>query len=112
MYNKHRKQFRVRNSFKTASKLGLLVAAASLLTAAPPQQQTAANPNRALLDRYCVGCHNQRLKTAKLEMDVMDIAHPEKDAVVWERAIRKLRGGMMPPPGAAKPTAEIGRAHV
>jgi mono/diheme cytochrome c family protein len=102
MYNKLRKYFIVRN----LSNLGLLVAAASLLTAAPPQQQTpAANPNRALLDRYCVGCHNQRLKTAKLEMDLMDIAHPEKDAVVWERAIRKLRGGMMPPPGAARPTA-------
>ncbi len=59
-----------------------------------------------LLDRYCVGCHNQRLKTAKLELDVLDVTHPEKDALTWERAIRKLRGGMMPPPGAAaRPTA-------
>ncbi|MEO8098736.1 MAG: DUF1592 domain-containing protein [Acidobacteriota bacterium] len=68
---------------------------------APP----VANPNRALVDRYCVGCHNQRLKTAKLELDVLDLTHPEKDALTWERAIRKLRGGMMPPPGAAKPSA-------
>jgi hypothetical protein len=56
------------------------------------------------VDRYCVGCHNQRLKTAKLELDVLDLSHPEKDALTWERAIRKLRGGMMPPPGASRPS--------
>jgi mono/diheme cytochrome c family protein len=57
----------------------------------------------ATVNRYCVTCHNQRLKTAKLELDTLDLAHPEKDALAWERAIRKLRGGMMPPPGAARP---------
>ena len=86
------------------SRLFTLVAG---LVAAPPQeskQATAAgNPNRALVDRYCVGCHNQRLKTAKLELDRLDLTQPEKDALTWERAIRKLRGGMMPPPGAQRP---------
>ena len=61
------------------------------------------NPNQALVNRYCVTCHNQRLKTAKLALDTLDLTHPEKDALAWERAIRKLRGGMMPPPGAARP---------
>src|ERR1700728_5089701 len=104
MYNNHRKCFIVRK----LSKLGLLVAAVAGVVngQAPAASPAAANPNRALLDRYCVGCHNQRLKTAKLELDVLDITHPEKDALTWERAIRKLRGGMMPPPGAAaRPTA-------
>jgi hypothetical protein len=59
--------------------------------------------NQALINRYCVTCHNQRLKTAKLELDRLDVTHPENDALVWERAIRKLRAGMMPPPGAARP---------
>jgi len=59
----------------------------------------------AVVNRYCVTCHNQRLKTAKLELDRLDLTHPEKDALAWERAIRKLRGGMMPPPGAARPAA-------
>jgi len=81
---------------------------ACTLSAAPPQAEkqapAAANPNKALVDRYCVGCHNQRLKTAKLELDVLDITHPEKNALTWERAIRKLRGGMMPPPGVPKPS--------
>src|SRR6478736_2338708 len=59
-----------------------------------------ADPNQALINRYCVTCHNQRLKTASLTLDTLALAHPEQDAVVWERAIRKLRAGMMPPPGA------------
>jgi hypothetical protein len=81
--------------------------AACALVAAPQQagQQTpvTGSPNKALIDRYCVACHNQRLRTAKLALDVLDLTHPEKDALTWERAIRKLRGGMMPPPGAPRP---------
>jgi hypothetical protein len=95
----------MRNLFLLAL-LGAWFAAA--VTAAPQQAgqpaPASANPNRALVDRYCVGCHNQRLKTAKLELDVLDLSHPEKDALTWERAIRKLRGGMMPPPGASRPS--------
>ena len=82
----------------------------SLIAASPPAAKTAraaaaagVNPHRALVNRYCVTCHNKRLKTAKLEFDTLDLAHPEKDALTWERAIRKLRGGMMPPPGALRP---------
>src|SRR5947207_12225991 len=74
---------------------------AFMLAAATAQAQ----PNhQATINRYCVTCHNQRLKTAKLELDTLDLTHPEKDALVWERAIRKLRGGMMPPPGVARPS--------
>src|SRR5579864_9356245 len=84
--------------------------AAWVLTAAPQEAgkpaPAAANPNQALVNRYCTTCHNQRLKTAKLALDVLDLTHPEKDALTWERAIRKLRGGMMPPPGAPRPPLE------
>ncbi|MBZ5675013.1 MAG: DUF1592 domain-containing protein [Acidobacteriia bacterium] len=98
----------MRNLLLVASRVAPLVAlVAGTLAAAPPQESkqatAAANPNRALVDRYCVGCHNQRLKTAKLELDRLDLTHPEKDALTWERAIRKLRGGMMPPPSAPRP---------
>ncbi len=68
------------------------------------------NPNQALIDRYCVTCHNQRLKTANLALDTLALAHPEQDAVVWERAIRKLRAGMMPPPGAPRPAVADAQA--
>src|SRR5262245_34507865 len=69
-------------------------------------QQTGASPSspqRALLDQYCVTCHNQRSKTANVMFDTMDLTNLSKDAEIWERAVRKLRGGMMPPPGARKP---------
>ncbi len=56
-----------------------------------------------MLDHYCVTCHNQKAKTAGVMFDTMDLAHVGKDAAVWERAIRKLRGGMMPPLGMPKP---------
>src|SRR5580698_7885715 len=68
---------------------------------ATPQASLAAH--RAMLDHYCVTCHNQKAKTANLTFDTMDLAQVGKDAEVWERAVRKLRGGMMPPPGMPRP---------
>jgi hypothetical protein len=58
---------------------------------------------RAMLDHYCVTCHNQKAKTAGVMFDTMDLAHVGKDAAVWEKAVRKLRGGMMPPIGMPRP---------
>ncbi|HEX5229565.1 MAG TPA: DUF1592 domain-containing protein [Bryobacteraceae bacterium] len=80
----------------------LAAAIAIQLHAAPPASLAA---QRALLDHYCVTCHNQKAKTAGLMFDKMDLAHVSSDAVVWEKAIRKLRGGMMPPVGMPKPDA-------
>ena len=61
---------------------------------------------RALLDQYCVTCHNDKAKTANFSLQKEDINtvgdHPE----VWERVIRKLRAGMMPPPGMPRPPLE------
>ncbi len=79
---------------------------AAIAAAQPAGNAPAAavdNPNKALIGRYCATCHNQKLKTAKLDLTALDLAHPEKDPLTWERAIRKLRGGMMPPPGAPRP---------
>ena len=93
-------------------KLLLPTIALGVLNAAPPQTPAPAGieTHQALINRYCVTCHNQRLKTAKLSLDLLDLAHPEKDALIWERAIRKLRGGMMPPPGAARPPVDAANA--
>jgi Protein of unknown function (DUF1592)/Protein of unknown function (DUF1588)/Protein of unknown function (DUF1585)/Protein of unknown function (DUF1587)/Protein of unknown function (DUF1595)/Planctomycete cytochrome C len=69
-------------------------------------QQPAApqvTPQQALLNQYCITCHNQRAKTAGLMFDTMDVSDVSKNGAVWERAVRKLRGGMMPPPGARQP---------
>jgi hypothetical protein len=62
---------------------------------------TTARPT--LLNPYCITCHNQRLKTAGLLLDSMDFEHVEKDAATWEKVVRKVRTGMMPPSGARRP---------
>src|SRR4051812_24148753 len=64
---------------------------------------TASSPERALLDRYCVTCHNQRARTGNLTLDTMDVGHVAANADVWEKVVRKLRGGLMPPPGMPRP---------
>ena len=67
--------------------------------------QNAAAPARALLDQYCVTCHNEKLKTAGLTLDKLDPARVSQDAEAWEKVVRKLRAGMMPPQGMPRPNA-------
>jgi hypothetical protein len=78
--------------------------------AAALQQGTAASaslpttaPERALIDKYCVTCHNQRLKTAGLLLDQLDITQVAANAAVLEKVVRKVGTGQMPPAGAARP---------
>ena len=63
-------------------------------------------PYRETLNRYCVTCHNQKLKTAGLTLDTMDLAQVPQQAEVWEKVVRKLRAGLMPPPGLKRPDPE------
>jgi hypothetical protein len=58
---------------------------------------------RALLNRYCLTCHNDTAKTGGLTLAKMDVDRPATDPEVWERVIRKLRAGLMPPTGAPRP---------
>jgi hypothetical protein len=62
---------------------------------------------RALLDRYCVTCHNARLKTAGLVLDreALDAASVGSSVEVWEKVARKMRSRAMPPAGARRPQA-------
>jgi cytochrome c5 len=60
----------------------------------------------SVVNKYCVGCHNERAKTAGLMLDKANIADPAATPDVWEKAIRKMRVGMMPPQGAPHPDAQ------
>src|SRR2546429_1867787 len=64
-------------------------------------QQTAAP--RALLDKYSRGCHNQKLKTGGVALDIVDISNVGSYAHVLERVLRKVRTGEMPPAGLPHP---------
>ena len=80
--------------------------AAVLLMAWPAAGQPSAGPERALLDRYCVTCHNDALRTAGLALDTLDLDRPGDHADVWEKVVGKLRAGMMPPAGRPRPDGE------
>src|SRR5947209_5407457 len=62
-------------------------------------------PQRAVLDRYCLTCHNEKLKTAGLMLDRINIDTVATNAPVLEKVVKKLRTGAMPPPGAPRPSA-------
>jgi hypothetical protein len=93
--------------------VGVLVFAAtgampsSRAAAASPQSASSAPSSvsevRPLLDRYCVTCHNQRLKTAGLELDRLDPGLIGEHVETWEKVVRRLRTGSMPPAGSRRP---------
>jgi hypothetical protein len=74
-----------------------------------PQAAKSAAPDvstqRALLDKYCVTCHNTKVSTANLQLDNLDLARLGDHAEIGEKVVRKLRAGMMPPSGLPRPDA-------
>ena len=88
--------------------IGIAMAGIGSLQAARLQQ--SSNPvlppvsqYRAVLNRYCVTCHNEKLKTADLMLDKADVEKVGDAAPVWEKVVRKLRTGAMPPAGMPRP---------
>ena len=89
-----------------AGALALVSTAVEPVDAQRPQPAAAAsnpNPEAAFLTQYCIGCHNQRVKTAGLALDTLDVAQVGHDAETWEKVVKKIRTGMMPPSGARRP---------
>jgi cytochrome c5 len=73
---------------------------------ASPARRAAAVTDaapRALVDQYCVTCHNTQLKTGGLALDELDLAHLGDHAEIGEKVVRKLRAGLMPPTNARRP---------
>ena len=79
--------------------------------AAPLQEASSAVAAsvlpRPVLDRFCVTCHNERLRTAGLTLDTMDVANVSEAVEHWERVVRKLRARVMPPIGRPRPTEAV-----
>ena len=69
----------------------------------PAATARATDDGQALLKRYCITCHNERLKTGNLALDTLDLANVGTNAPVWEKVVRKLRAGVMPPAGRPRP---------
>ena len=104
------------------SLFSVCMAASSLLLAAESENQSVSGSSRALLDRYCVICHNQavvnsvaqpneglqttQLRNLGLTLDVEDVSNLAENPEVWEKIIKKLRVGVMPPPNYPRPDKE------
>ena len=107
---------------KRISLFSVCMAASSLLLAAESENQSVSGSNRALLDQYCVICHNQavvnsvaqlneglqttQLRNLGLTLDVEDVSNLADNPEVWEKVIKKLRVGVMPPPNYPRPDKE------
>ena len=70
---------------------------------APGTNSSATSVQRALLDQFCVGCHNQTARTGGLALDNADVGRAGENPQLWEKVVRKLRAGVMPPPGMRRP---------
>jgi mono/diheme cytochrome c family protein len=90
------------------ARTGLTAQSASPI-AAPPSQTVDA---QKVLTQYCVTCHNQRLRTADLLLDSMDVGNVGQHAERWEQVVRKLRSGSMPPAGSPRPDRNAYRALI
>jgi mono/diheme cytochrome c family protein len=94
---------------RPSALLALLVAAALFETEAAGQSAAGTLPGggldqaRVLVNTYCTGCHNSRVKTGGLALDTLDLQAAADNAEIWEKALRKLRGNLMPPPGSPQP---------
>jgi mono/diheme cytochrome c family protein len=91
--------------------LGLLASPAVMRTSAVPQV-APADQHRAMVDTYCITCHNTRAKTGGLSLDGLNLQAAADNAEVWEKALRKLRGNQMPPPGSPQPPRKDVEAFV
>jgi hypothetical protein len=80
-----------------------LACSIAAMTVSALSAQSSVSQNRALLDKYCVTCHNSKTKIGGLTLDTADLANVPANAETWEKVVRKLRTGAMPPLGMPKP---------
>ena len=83
------------------SIFAILAGAAAAQTAGSAPRAT---PPKAVVDQYCSGCHNDKVRSGEMTLTKLDLAHPEQSAELAEKVIRKVRAGMMPPAGLPRPT--------
>ena len=97
-----------------AAALAIACCAVAGVSALPGGQRAQGGPeatiapaaaSRTLVKQYCVTCHNTRTKTAGLTLDAFDVGSPASQPDVWEKVVRKVRAGQMPPAGMPHPDA-------
>src|SRR5215813_13355114 len=103
------------------SILGLGILSLSVATSVETAQRAPASgtagantmpvdAQNALVAQYCASCHNDKTRSGGMTLTNLNLAHPDQNVELAEKVIRKLRAGMMPPPGAKRPDVETSKA--
>jgi Protein of unknown function (DUF1592)/Protein of unknown function (DUF1588)/Protein of unknown function (DUF1587)/Protein of unknown function (DUF1595)/Protein of unknown function (DUF1585) len=87
----------------------VLIPSAVLLWAAGGLQAQFATPaaQRAFLNQYCAYCHNDKLKSGSMTLGALDLEHIDRSGELAEKVVRKVRVGLMPPPGMPRPARDV-----
>ena len=94
----------------------VLLGAAAFVTALATSPKAAPGPaptpepaadTASILNQYCVTCHSDKLKTAGFSIEGLSAAKVRDNPGAWEKIVRKLRTGTMPPPSSPRPTREV-----
>src|SRR5437868_4568377 len=83
-----------------------VVTLVGIFTPAVSQAQDSADAQFTTIKQYCAGCHNDKAKTGGVSFEGITAASIAKDPELFEKAVRKLRGRVMPPPGARQPDSK------
>ena len=94
----------LKNSISGIAVIGAAMSLAGVFVASRPSQaQDSAGVQLATVKQYCAGCHSDKGKSGGVSFEGITAASIAKDPELFEKAVRKLRGRVMPPPGAKQP---------
>src|SRR5215207_11338981 len=96
-----------RSAMRATFSLLVLTAALTALPVGARAQSSSPAAHRQTIADYCAGCHNNRLRTGGLSLDGADLAAVSSHSDLWEKVVRKLRLGVMPPQGSRRPAAAV-----
>ena len=95
-----------------ATFYGPVQAAQAATAAVQPSATGTVDAHQAMVKRYCVSCHNERLKTGGLALDSLSMTDVAAGAETWEKVVRKLRTNAMPPANMPRPDAAARSAFI
>src|SRR5690349_10290017 len=81
----------------------IFIAIATAQQSETGERTPLASSPRAVVTRYCIGCHNDKLKTAGLTLSTVNVENVDQNPEVWEKVLRKARARYMPPVGLPRP---------
>ena len=95
--------YKSRGFFETALAVIVLAGSGQALAQGPVSKPSVADDERAFLKKYCMTCHNEKLRTAGLSLENVNLADVSQNGEILEKVVRKLATGAMPPASARRP---------